>query len=30
MTPDQINAGESVDLVIEAADKNNVTVKDYS
>lgn len=30
MTPDQINAWESVDLVIEAADKNDVTVKDYS
>jgi len=30
MTPDQINAWESVDLSIEAADKNDVTVKDYS
>lgn len=30
MNPDQISAGESVDLTIEAADKNDVTVKDYS
>ena len=30
MVPDQINAGESVDLTIEAADKNDVTVKDYT
>ena len=30
MNPDQISAGESVDLTIEASDKNDVTVKDYS
>lgn len=30
MTPDQINAWESLDLMIEAADKNDVTVKDYN
>lgn len=30
MNPDQISAGESVDLTIEAADKNDVTVKDYT
>jgi hypothetical protein len=30
MTPDQIGAGESLDLMIEAADKNDVTVKDYN
>jgi hypothetical protein len=30
MDPDQISAGESVDLTIEAADKNDVTVKDYT
>jgi hypothetical protein len=30
MIPDQISAGESVDLTIEAADKNDVIVKDYT
>lgn len=30
MTPDQINAWESLDLMIEAADKNDVTVQDYN
>ncbi len=30
MTPDQINTGESVDLTIEATDKNDVIMKDYT
>ena len=30
MTPDTINAGESVDLIIEAVDRNDATVTDYT
>lgn len=30
MTPDKISTGQSVDITIEAADRNDVTVEDYS